>query len=706
MWVWEEMERRSVPSDAGVLREVVSVLCEVAQPRKVVTILDGIKRAGREIPAGVLLEFAIGLDTLDRPGQAKAFLRLAANGSKTLSEKDRGVLLVRCIAQRMNDVADRVFGDGIDQTDLHPAFRMLWDADEQEQLADALAYLRRRGVTLGESDLIALVHGLLRAGRTIEALDAFDELRSRGAADNPKLYGALMDALGKIGRPDEAEAIFCEMLQKGLPDDARHHGSILQSFAREARTPDVLRVMSRMRSRGHSPNAIDYGAALAGILRSGDGRAALRLFDDLCADRIEWDARHVLGAMRACALLGDPGRAEALLRDMRNRSMPASAAHLAAVAEAHAGKRDWAKADAVLIEALAADGAVPVRAVGLVVEGLCGSGSPVLAENLVQRVGERCDLPPVERTFLYNLLLKGYGRLDRLADVNRVRGAMMDLGIPFDRYTISSVSAALERAGVMEAEENSVRGRGAEQWKELAILFDDVIHELNQPIGRVGLSIERLTNRLESGDDVGAREALERLRRAAQELGDRVEVYKALTRGRDMLTTFHLKQVVGDVCNLVRPQADRAGVEIAAHDDEGNKWGMSPCIRGDPFLFRLAVRGLVNNAIQALTESAVPPGKRRVNIVSAYSPPRQVNDPSDGWVELWVRDNGPGIPEIVRQRVFERGFTTRPGRGLGLGLSLVQSVAEAHGGRVRLIEETTPGAEFWLRVPAAAPEEE
>lgn len=70
---------------------------------------------------------------------------------------------------------------------------------------------------------------------------------------------------------------------------------------------------------------------------------------------------------------------------------------------------------------------------------------------------------------------------------------------------------------------------------------------------------------------------------------------------------------------------------------------------------------------------------------------------------LTVRDNGPGIPAEVQQRLFERGFTTKKGRGLGLGLSLVQSVVEAHGGRIRHLREVSPGAEFWLELPAALP---
>jgi signal transduction histidine kinase len=79
---------------------------------------------------------------------------------------------------------------------------------------------------------------------------------------------------------------------------------------------------------------------------------------------------------------------------------------------------------------------------------------------------------------------------------------------------------------------------------------------------------------------------------------------------------------------------------------------------------------------------------------------------SDGRVELWVRDSGPGVRDEVRERIFERfaranGDPTR--EGSGLGLAIVASIAEAHGGRVRL--ESTPdhGATFTLDLPLRRP---
>jgi signal transduction histidine kinase len=78
----------------------------------------------------------------------------------------------------------------------------------------------------------------------------------------------------------------------------------------------------------------------------------------------------------------------------------------------------------------------------------------------------------------------------------------------------------------------------------------------------------------------------------------------------------------------------------------------------------------------------------------------------DGRAELWVRDSGPGVPDDMRQRIFERfARGEREGRreGAGLGLAIVASIAEAHGGQVRLDDGRDRGATFTLDLPFRRP---
>ena len=69
-------------------------------------------------------------------------------------------------------------------------------------------------------------------------------------------------------------------------------------------------------------------------------------------------------------------------------------------------------------------------------------------------------------------------------------------------------------------------------------------------------------------------------------------------------------------------------------------------------------------------------------------------------VELVVRDEGPGIPQDVRDRLFEPFFTTKP-NGTGLGLAIVHSLVDQHGGRVWVDWAEPHGAAFHIRLPRA-----
>ena len=104
------------------------------------------------------------------------------------------------------------------------------------------------------------------------------------------------------------------------------------------------------------------------------------------------------------------------------------------------------------------------------------------------------------------------------------------------------------------------------------------------------------------------------------------------------------------------------------------------------------VHNLVVNALQALEQ--VPAAERRLEL--------HLTAPTPGQVQLTVRDHGPGIPPEARERLFEPFFTTRAG-GLGLGLPLCESLAQAMGASLQLAPGNGRGAAFVLRLPAATP---
>ena len=98
----------------------------------------------------------------------------------------------------------------------------------------------------------------------------------------------------------------------------------------------------------------------------------------------------------------------------------------------------------------------------------------------------------------------------------------------------------------------------------------------------------------------------------------------------------------------------------------------------------------MRNAVEAMEGSDAP---RRIQVrLTAVAAP-------EAGVEVTIADTGPGVPEDVRERIFEPDFTTKS-RGTGLGLTLVRQAVAAHGGTVTARARPEGGAEFVVRLPA------
>ena len=143
-----------------------------------------------------------------------------------------------------------------------------------------------------------------------------------------------------------------------------------------------------------------------------------------------------------------------------------------------------------------------------------------------------------------------------------------------------------------------------------------------------------------------------------------------------------LVEQVLEVASPAQPKTVRVETGLA---------GQAPPILGDETqLFQLTLN-LVLNSFEALAQQG-----GTVRVSTAWDGER---------VSLRVADNGPGIPEEVKEHIFDPFFTTKgSGKGIGLGLAIVQQIAEAHQGTVTLDSAAGQGTAFTVTFPAAPPE--
>jgi signal transduction histidine kinase len=148
-------------------------------------------------------------------------------------------------------------------------------------------------------------------------------------------------------------------------------------------------------------------------------------------------------------------------------------------------------------------------------------------------------------------------------------------------------------------------------------------------------------------------------------------------------TMLQINDVVREVLALAQDELRVEAVVASAEYHEN-----LPEIHAAHTQIQQAILNLVKNAIEAMR--SVAPDKRRLRLVTGL-------DGNSG-VAVYVQDSGPGIAPDIQERIFEPFFTTKP-NGTGLGLSICRTIAEDHGGQLRLSKTHTRGTSFEFVLP-------
>ena len=158
-------------------------------------------------------------------------------------------------------------------------------------------------------------------------------------------------------------------------------------------------------------------------------------------------------------------------------------------------------------------------------------------------------------------------------------------------------------------------------------------------------------------------------------LDEVVQGFLKFVRPEDLrLQPIHLAALLDEVIPIVRPEAERAGVELTVECD-------APDVNGDPAMLRQAFLNLALNACQAMPDG----GTLRIRCEAARG----------HRVSMSFTDTGTGIKPEHLQRIFDLYFTTKE-KGSGIGLSMVYRTVQMHDGEIEV--QSTPGAGTTFRV--------
>jgi len=201
-------------------------------------------------------------------------------------------------------------------------------------------------------------------------------------------------------------------------------------------------------------------------------------------------------------------------------------------------------------------------------------------------------------------------------------------------------------------------------------------HEIKNPITSVNLALRAVAKHLGEDEQVVLAELVERMQRLEKLMRRTLSLTRPLDLGIVECTP---DRIIADVEVLMLPHLESAGIrlesEVAADCDS---------FAADPDLLEDVLTNLVRNAADAMQ------GGGRI----ALSFAREGND-----VLMQVDDDGPGIPERIRETLFRPFVSTKSG-GTGLGLALARKIVEAHGGTIEAHQSPLGGARFEIRLPA------
>ena len=210
-------------------------------------------------------------------------------------------------------------------------------------------------------------------------------------------------------------------------------------------------------------------------------------------------------------------------------------------------------------------------------------------------------------------------------------------------------------------------------------------HELNQPLAAITSYIQGSLHRIEHSD-APARELVDPLQRAAEQAGRAGEIIRGIrafvTKRGAKRRTHHLPDLIARTLTLLEAdiRTQQTTIQLQTRDQP-------PPVYVDGIQIEQILFNLIRNALEAM--EALPVERRRLDITTLV--------PEPGQVQVSLRDHGPGLAPAQLDRLFHPFFSTKD--GMGMGLTISQSIAQAHHGRLHAAPHPEGGLIFHLTLP-------
>jgi two-component system nitrogen regulation sensor histidine kinase GlnL len=263
-------------------------------------------------------------------------------------------------------------------------------------------------------------------------------------------------------------------------------------------------------------------------------------------------------------------------------------------------------------------------------------------------------------------------------------------------YTLSQVrtadgeitGAALFFKDLTRVEQLEERERLRDRLAALGEMAAAIAHEVKNPLAGIEVMAGILKRQLAESPDAQSILA-DIIKECKMANAIVLEVLDFVRPIRLQVENVSITDAIRDAISLAEGHVPRGGVRLEVELPD-----QLPAIQGDPYQLRQIFTNLLMNAFEALNGNGVV----TITASALNEEGPAGGEPQGPMVQVEVRDNGPGIPADVLEKIFSPFFTTKP-QGSGLGLAIVRKIVDAHDGRIDVGVLDTGGTRFRVTLP-------
>ena len=230
-----------------------------------------------------------------------------------------------------------------------------------------------------------------------------------------------------------------------------------------------------------------------------------------------------------------------------------------------------------------------------------------------------------------------------------------------------------------EARKLEEESKRREKLSAMGELASGVAHEIRNPINAIGMIAQRLDKEFKVEKDSEEYHSITSLLRSeVTRINKIITQFLSYAKPLDVqLKKVNSKEFFDDIYRLFSEQAKLKGAQLKKLSDQSFE------ITIDPELIKQSLMNLVQNAIDAVDKN----GKVEINYFK-----------KENNLIVEITDNGKGIPEKIKSKIFDLYYTTKP-EGTGLGLSIVQKIIAEHKGTIEVLSEVDKYTKFKITIP-------